>query len=403
MPEKSSSHKPEVALNAAAGSVAFRSDWSIGDREHRALPLWDWILLPLIGVVTIAILGGCSRLIADRDTAQSKQVVGTCIQQDGTGPRHGVPNSVCIERNSSGQLVEYKFNSCGDRSPFDCAQKPEGVFRIVLIGSSIPMGWDVLESDSLSERLLANLSWATHRRVEVYNSAMEGSGGSPDTLANRMPHTVALRPDLILWVISSWDIDPDKLRAQDKAPQGGMRGSRILGRVFGRFKVANILTEYLFRSQSVYLAAYLRNIREGARAQGTPSGDDDGRMRLFSSDVTAIADQARAAGVPLVATFLPNRAEADLLSMSSIPASIDPGRRSNAVRSILVENGATYVDALPDIERTPNLDGLYDQLGYHLNAEGHAALTEILAKALTGTIPVLATGEQAQSERMQKK
>jgi hypothetical protein len=266
------------------------------------------------------------------------------------------------------------------------------------------MGWDVSESDSLSERLLVDLSRSNHRRVEVYNSAMEGSGGSPDTLAKRMPRTMALKPDLILWVISSWDIDPDKIRAQDKASGGGLKGSRIVGRVFGRFKLANILTEFLFRSQSVYMSAYLRNIREGAELSENSSNEDHERMRVFSSDVNTIVEQAKAAGVPVVATFLPNRAEADLLSMNPPPPSIDSGRRNNEVRAILVSNGATYVDVLPDIERASNLDGLYDQLGFHLNADGHAALTQILAKALTGgAVPALSTGEQAKSEKMQKK
>jgi hypothetical protein len=205
MPDTHSDSKPEDGVNSSAGTAAPPSDSSGSVREQRALPLWDLILLPLIAVLTVAILGGSSRLIADRETAQSKQVVGTCIQQTGSGPRHGVPNSVCVERSSSGQLVEYRFNSCGDRSPFNCEQKPNRVYRIVLIGSSIPMGWDVQESDSLSERLLADLSRSTHRKVEVYNSAMEGSGGSPDTLANRMSHTMALQPDMILWVISSWE------------------------------------------------------------------------------------------------------------------------------------------------------------------------------------------------------
>ena len=399
MPDTHSDSKPEDGVNSSAGTAASPSDSSGSVREQRALPLWDLILLPLIAVLTVAILGGSSRLIADRETAQSKQVVGTCIQQTGSGPRHGVPNSVCVERSSSGQLVEYRFNSCGDRSPFNCEQKPNRVYRIVLIGSSIPMGWDVQESDSLSERLLADLSRSTHRKVEVYNSAMEGSGGSPDTLANRMSHTMALQPDMILWVISSWDIDPDKLRAQDKPSEGGIEGSRIVGRVFGKFKVANILTEYLFRSQSVYMSAYLRNIREGAQAQASSSNEQDGRMSVFSSDVKTIVDQAKVAGVPVVATFLPNRGEADLLTMSPMPAGIVPGRRNGEVRAILTSNGATYIDVLPDLQETPNLDGLYDQLGYHLNAEGHAVLTQILARALTsGTVPALDSSQDSQME-----
>lgn len=404
MPDTHSDRLADVGPPAPCGADGAANAPVASRRELRAIPARDWILLPLIGVITIGILGGGARFIADRATAHSKQVVGTCIQQSGSGPRHGVPNSVCIEKSSSGQLVEYRFNACGDRSPFDCGQKPEGIYRIVLIGSSIPMGWDVSEPDSLAERLLADLSRSTHRRVEVYNSAMEGSGGSPDTLANRMPRTMALRPDLILWVISSWDIDPEKIKAQDKAAQGGLAGSRMLGRVFGKFRIASILTEFLFRSQSVYMSAYLKNIREAARLQENSISEEDGRLLLFASDAKTIIGQAKAAGVPVVATFLPNRAEADLFTMSPRPVGIDPYRLNNDVRNVIVSSGATYVDAVTELQLAPNLDGLYDQLGYHLNGEGHAVLTQILAKALKGgEVPELSTHEHGQAERMQQK
>ena len=389
MPDTRSNNAIEAGPHASGAGVAATSAFA-RNGERLALPLLDWILLPLIGAITIGVLGGGARLVADRETAHAKQVVGTCIQQSGSGPRHGVPNSVCIEKSSSGQMVEYRFNSCGDRTPFDCGPKPEGVYRVVLIGSSIPMGWDVSEPDSLAERLLADLSQSTHRRIEVYNSAMEGSGGSPDTIANRMPRIMALKPDLILWVISSWDIDPAKIKAQDKGAQGSLAGSRILGRVLGKFRIASILTEFLFRSQSVYMAAYLRNIRDTAQINENSNNAEDERMRVFDSDVKTIVDGARSAGVPVVATFLPNRAEADLLAMSPRPAGIDPDRLNEEVRTLMVSDGATYVDAVTDLQRTPNLDGLYDQLGFHLNTEGHAVLTRILATALAGgAVPAL--------------
>jgi hypothetical protein len=354
--------------------------------------------------MTIAILGRGAKLIADREVVRSKQVVGMCIQQTGSGPRHGVPNSVCVEKNSSSQLVEYRFNSCGDRTPLDCGPKPAGVYRIVLIGSSIPMGWGVSESDSLVERLVTDLSQSTHRRVEVYNSAMEGSGGSPSTLANRMSRTMALQPDLILWVMSSWDIDPDKIRVQEKPSQGGLPGWQVPDRILAKFKIRSWLTEVLFRSESVYMSAYIRNIQEGAQLPADSSNDEDARMRSFSLDAGTIVERAKAAGVPVVATFLPNRGEAALISVSPRPAAVDPVRLNNELGTIMASKGATYVDILPDLQRTPNLDGIYDQLGFHLNAEGHAVLTQILTKSLTdGTVPALSTNEQAQPERIEQK
>jgi hypothetical protein len=366
-------------------------------REQAALPMRDWILLPLLAVITIVVLGEGTRLIADRQVVRSKQVVGRCIQQTGSGPHHGIPNSVCVEKNSSGQPVEYRFNFCGDRTPLACGPKPEGVYRIVLIGSSIPMGWGVAEKDSLAERLATALSQSAHRDVEVYNSAMEGSGGSPGTLANRMPTILALKPDLILWVMSSWDIDPDKIRVQENASEESLGRSHLANRILTKFKIVSFLTELLFRSESVFLSAYAKNMQEGAQPSAAAGNDEDARMRLFSLDAGTIVERARAAGVPLVATFLPNRSEAALISMGARQAGNDPDRIDDDLRKIMVGKGAAYVDVVPDLRTTPDSDGLYDQLGFHLDTEGHSVLSQILAKAITGgAVPALSADENAQ-------
>jgi hypothetical protein len=406
VPDTHSDHQQEVRSHRPAvdGPGVTPSDQPSRSHEQNGIPLRDWILLPLIAVVTIAVLGEGTRFIADREVVRSKQVVGTCIQQTGSGPRHGVPNSVCIEKNSSNKLVEYRFNSCGDRTPLDCGPKPAGVYRIVLIGSSIPMGWGVTETDSLAERLATDLTQSTHRRVEVYNSAMEGSGGSPSTLANRMSQVMALQPDLVLWVMSSWDIDPDKIRVQEKASQGGLSGSQVANRILTKFKIVSYLTELLYRSESVFMSAYVRNIQEGAHLPADSHNDEDARMRLFSVDAGTIVDRAKAADVPVVATFLPNRGESALILMSPRSAQIDPVRLSNALRTVLVSKGAIYVDAVPDLEKAPNLDRFYDPLGFHLTAQGHAVLTQILAKALTGgAVAALSTTEQRQPDQTRLK
>ena len=406
MPDTHSDPQQRVGQHtpAVAGPDVTPSDQPSRSQEQARLPLRDWILLPLLGAITIAVLGEGTRLIADREVVRSKQVVGTCIQQTGSGPRHGVPNSVCVEKNSSNKLVEYRFNSCGDRTPLDCGPKPAGVYRIVLIGSSIPMGWGVSEKDSLAERLVTDLSQSTHRRVEVYNSAMEGSGGSPDALANRMSQIMALQPDLILWVMSSWDIDPDKIRVQEKASQGGLTGWHAPTRILTKFKIVSFLTELLYRSESVFMSAYLRNIQEGAQLPAVSSNDEDARMRSFSVDAGTIVDRAKAAGVPVVATFLPNRGEAALILMSPRSAPTDPVRLGNELRNVIVSDGAIFVDAVPDLREAPDLDVLYDQLGFHLTTKGHAVLTQILARALTGgAIPALSMNQQARPDQTKLK
>jgi hypothetical protein len=346
-------------------------------------------------------LGYGTKLYTDILTAHSEWLIGTCVHMTATGPR-AVPNSVCHEGNLYNQLVEYRFNSCGDRTSLDCGKKPDGAYRIVLLGASNAMGLSVLESDSLSERLSADLSRSTHRRLEVYNAAMLGTAGAPGLLAKRMPQLMALRPDLILWVIGSWDLNPDKPDDAPAPPPGGQLRLRDVRRLLNQPKITAFLKGYLYRSQSLYMAAYLRRVPGIAHLSATANIEEAERMRELPLDVTTIVDRAKLAGVPVVAVFLPNRGESGLLSISPRPAGIDPDRLNNDLRTILSSNGATYVDVVPELQKAPNLDGLYDPFGSHLNAEGHGILAQILSNALTGgAVPALSENEQAESVKTQ--
>ena len=387
-------------MSIGVESDAAASGDSGGSLGRRAVSRLDWIILSLIALVTIAMLFAGMELIVRVRRLHSISTLQKCILQTASGLR-GVPNSVCTLTNPDGVDVEYSFNSCGDRTPFDCDKKPEGAYRIVLIGSSVAMGWDVPEPESLAERLSDGLSRSTHRRVEVYNSAMFGS---PENLAERVSRVIALKPDLILWVLASHDVDKRKIKNREQEFRESPRARRGLKGTLDMPKVAEFLRGLLYQSQSAYMAAYLRNIRETAQLPENSKSEEDGRMVLFNSYVKTIVDEAKAAGVPVVATFLPNRAESDLFAMSPRPAGIDPDRLNDEGRTLMVSDGATYVDVAADLQKAFNLDGLYDQQGYHPNAEGHAVLTQILAKALTGgAVPALSTHEQAPAEKMLQK
>jgi hypothetical protein len=384
----------------SVGAVALEAE-SEDSSARRATSRFDWIILPLIAAATVAIMGYGTKLFTDIRFAHSDWLMGKCVRQTATGPRAD-PNSVCYEKNLYDQLVEYRFNSSGDRTSLDCEKKPDGAYRIVLLGASNPMGLSVLEPDSLAEQLSADLSRSTHRRIEVYNAAMLGTSGAPELLANRMPQLMALRPDLILWVISSWDVNPDKPDDAPAPPAGGHLRLRDARRLLNQPKITMVLKGFLYRSQSVYMTAYMKSAPGIAHLSAALNIEEAERMRELPLDVTTIVDRAKLAGVPVVAVFLPNRGEAGILSISPRPAGIDPDRLNNELRTIMSSNGATYVDVVPELQNAPNWDGLYDPYGSHLNAEGHEYLAQILANALTGgAVPALSPNEQAKSGKTQ--
>jgi hypothetical protein len=105
-----------------------------------------------------------------------------------------------------------------------------------------------------------------------------------------------------------------------------------------------------------------------------------------------------AAGVPLVVTLVPNRAQAAMISMGEWPAGYDPYKLDNELRSIIEKQGGTYIDILPDYRTIASPEQGYFTVDGHPNADGHALIARFLARELTsGAIPTLKATTQPQA------
>jgi hypothetical protein len=100
--------------------------------------------------------------------------------------------------------------------------------------------------------------------------------------------------------------------------------------------------------------------------------------------------QARDAGIPFVAAYVPNRVETTMVSMGQWPTGIDPYQLDNRLRSVIESHGGTYIDLLPEFREISDPGRYYFPVDGHPNPEGHAALTRLMAKQLTsGVVPAL--------------
>jgi hypothetical protein len=97
------------------------------------LPRRDWILLPLISLLTICFLAASSESLSKRMFSESKTSAanGCLVKNDPLGGIRGIPNTVCWEKTAEGLLSEYRFNGCGHRAGVECGPKPAGTYRIV--------------------------------------------------------------------------------------------------------------------------------------------------------------------------------------------------------------------------------------------------------------------------------
>jgi hypothetical protein len=399
---------------------------SEGDREdmkEAKLPGRDWILLPAISLMTICGILASAECIARRMFTESKTGVERCMvfNDPSTGAR-GLPDSVCWEKKYENEPVEYRFNGSGFRADVEFGPKPPNTYRIVMVGSSVAMGAEVQREETFSALLPAELSGQTGRRVEIYNESMEAWGGTPHNIALRFNQVLLAEPDMVLWILTPGDIGrvaevlpsaefhpmrsislPERAWQFTKAAFATKPPMVAMADLFGRTRTATLLLHFLYRSQSLYVKSSLMgDDRDAMRPGAESSREQQHHLDEFNNYAADIQARANVAGVPLVAVFLPDGQLAALISKGGWPAGYDPYKLDNELRSIIVNHGGIYLDILPDYRNIPNPEHGYFPVDGHPNADGHATIAEMLAKALTnGAVPALKAVVQPQAAKEQ--
>ncbi|MFZ1084442.1 MAG: SGNH/GDSL hydrolase family protein [Terracidiphilus sp.] len=390
---------------------------SISSRPESAketkLPRRDWILLPVLSLLTICVIAGSTELIARRMLTESRPFIAACIQPgDLKSGLRAVPNAVCWDKKYESEWVEYRFNSCGHRAGMECGPKTPGIYRIVMIGSSFPMGHLMQREKTFAALLPVDIFRRTGRKIELYNQGMVGE--NPYVAALRMNETLALQPDMILWTINPIDIEREITYTEPLNPLAN--SSSLRANTWFRIKndldskslsdaVPDLWKRVLRHVQDTRSATLIQGALYKSRSQFLKSslaGDDSEFMRVpadaqyqphlqnFDRDLAAVALQAKNAHIPLVVTLLPIRAQAALISMGEWPAGIDPYMLDNDMRAIVTRHGGIYVDVLPDYRSIPDPEQGFLPIDGHPNANGHATISRILSAELTsGVIPAL--------------
>jgi hypothetical protein len=390
--------------------MAENADTKTAESAAQSLPRRDWILLPLLSLLTVLALAGGTELAARKIFSDSKTGMERCmvLNDPATGAR-GIPNSVCWEKSPENPNIEFRFNRCGHRAGIECGPKPSGTYRIVMMGSSVAMGERVQQQESFAALLPKELEQRTGRRIELYNESM--GWGFSHSLTLRFDQALNAQPDLILWILTPMDVErsalvlptegdlfdggsltlTQKLWQRARAAFAGKSFTAAMGEVFGRTRTALLLRHYLYKSQSQYLQAALAAPDEDIGfLKSSPSPEWQAHLHQFSQDAAEIEARANAAGIPLVAVLLPEREQAAMISVGAWPSGYDPYRLDEELRAIMAANGATYVDILPQFRAIANPEQYYYPVDGHPDPRGHRLLSGLLAGALSdGSIPAL--------------
>jgi hypothetical protein len=386
-----------------------------GDMNELKLPRRDWILLPMLSVITICVIAGSMELIARRMFSESNTGFAKCMvtNDPSTGPR-GIPNCTCWGKAPESQWVEYKFNRCGHRAGMECGTKPPDVHRIVLVGSSVAMGDMVPREQTFAALLPVALSKQTGRKVELYNTGMVW--GFPHSVALRFNEALAAQPDMILWLLVPGDISRifdylptasiDKYASRPYLERAWLRTKDAFAsksivsataNLFDRTRSAVLLRHFLYLSQSQYLMSSL-GPGERSGILGAQQGPEAERaLQQFDRDAAEIEGRSKVAGVPFVAVMVPLRAQAAMISRGEWPEGFDPYKVDHRLNSIIVSHGGTYIDILPDFRNIPNPEQYYFPVDGHPDAGAHALFARLVAGKFTaGVVPGLEAGVSTQ-------
>jgi hypothetical protein len=389
------------------------------------LPRRDWILLPLIGLLTIVAVCAATESVARHIYTEFDAGSEQCPHF--TDPYIGIErNASCAYRRKTleSDVVDYRLNSRGYRDDTEVTPKQPGVFRIVLVGSSFGYGGAVDREQSIAGVLPTLLSQQLGRKVELYNVSVPGFPGLPQSLNRRFADALDAQPDLVLWVLTRWDIKsaldaPDAENGAGEAADAGHqtavvedstdsrsrglpRGIRealaSLKQGFMNSRSAYLLQQLLCKSQSQYLKRSLMGPDEiNGYLHTSLSNAWRNRLDGFDESVAAISGKASAAHVLLAVARLPSGVEATMISMGEWPAGYDPYLLTKEVDQIVARRGAIPLDVTTGFRDVPHPERDYFPVDGHANVVGNVVLAQLLAEKLesSGLVPRNSAAAQA--------
>ena len=324
------------------------------------------------------------------------------LEDHKTGVR-GRPNTTCTDKIREGPYAEYHMNACGYRSAV-CGAKAAGAYRIVLLGSSYTMGSRISYEKSYAARLTKELNRSLGRPVEVDNRGIVW--GTPKSLYLRMDDALNAQPDMILWTMTPLDVEAADSTNPDHSfdPPAETKRLSLLAHVLAVARkrspiqmaknqwdrtshdLSDTASIYMLRdkiSQSRYqfLRSALYREKTGFLEKNQSPHWEHG-WHEFNHYCGEIAKAARAAGIPLVITVLPDRAYAAVLSAGKWPDDLDPYLFARRVKATAKSHGAVYIDILPEFASLPAAESCYYPVDTHLNERGSALVGHWIAERI---------------------
>jgi lysophospholipase L1-like esterase len=281
-------------------------------------------------------------------------------------------------------------NSLGFRGPEAATPKPQGRFRVVVVGDSLTLGWSVADDETFSARLERLLHQRfPNRDLDVVNLGVGGYNTRQEvTLLTR--HVLRLEPDLVLVGFYSNDV-PDTLEDDGGTVGGGALIAAANPRAGQLMRMNPTPTGFwdrqLRKSRALYVAGRAFNRLRGAgewgmsrfameidMLQGKDTAQLDQAWKKVSTQFERLHALAKTGGFSVGVVTLPCREQVMGEYLSA--------KYQSRVRAMAGPLSFHVIDPLPLMSehRKPELFIPYDR--NHPSAEGHALIAQAILRYL---------------------
>jgi hypothetical protein len=366
------------------------------DQPVRKLARRDYLLLPAIAVLTVVLMFFVSE-VGTRLVWSDAQTGQECHVLDRTLGVVNVPNCTMNVKVPETGWISYHYNECGFRSTEACGPKPPGTRRVAILGTSFAEGTSVPYEKSFSALSADQLSRSCHGPVEFQNLGVYDLPLRKVTL--RIDPALRLQPDAAILVLAPFDLEKLNLPDEDNEPAGMKRVAAsvpaapvqhvdMLTRAKAMVKDSRALTvaeHFMFENPDIQIPMYLRygDKADFLRPPFSPAWQE--RLAATDAIIGETAARLHAAGVPLLVLLIPQRTQAELISMKNRPPGIDPLALERAVSEIAQKHGAGYIDLSSQYMRDPHPANFYYPVDNHLNEDGSRAVARSIVASLSSS------------------
>ena len=373
---------------------------TVDQKPGRSLPRRDFVLLPLISLLTVILLVGAAEIGARLMWPEQK--ADSCLAVHGELGYRARPNCVSHTKAAEGPWVENHYNECGLLSPYSCRTPPPNALRLAAVGSSIGFTYLVPWQKSWQGLTAAKLGGLCGRTIDYQNFA---GLYNMNEAAMRAPEAVAARPAAAVMFLDSTDLfqsPPLNFSLDEKAHADRITPPRTgwptwsdiwynlqIRQLKSDSRAAMVAEHYLFESGRSYLDLYLLNSDKADFMRAPLSAAWRGRLAVLDKDLGYVTDQFRTQNVPLLVIYVPQEAQAEVISGMKADT-VDPYLINRAIAQIVQRHGATFIDASPQFAHTRNPLSYYYAVDGHLSEKGNALMADLVEQGLVGgAIPLL--------------